>query len=108
HDQKGQPTALVVNQDNKVELHQLVTSRTFGQDWVVDSGLNPGDRVIVQGTEKVRPGATVKPVAAQLPPPPPGSDAVADAAPAASGAPATPQGDSLHTAQAASAASGAQ
>jgi len=108
HDQKGQPTALVVNQDNKVELHQLVTSRTFGQDWVVDSGLNPGDRVIVQGTEKVRPGATVKAVAAQLPPPPPGPDAVADAAPAASGAPATPQGDSVHTAQAASAASGAQ
>ncbi|MBV8626500.1 MAG: efflux RND transporter periplasmic adaptor subunit [Paraburkholderia sp.] len=108
HDQKGQPTALVVNQDNKVELHQLVTSRTFGQDWVVDSGLNPGDRVIVQGTEKVRPGATVKSVAAQLPPPPPGSGAMADAAPAASGAPAAPQGASLHTAQAASAASGAQ
>ena len=67
HDQKGQPTALVVGADNKVALRQLVTSGTFGDKWVVDSGLNPGDRVIVQGTEKARPGATVKPVDAQLP-----------------------------------------
>ena len=68
HDQKGTPTALVVGADNKVALRQLVTSRTYGANWVVESGLNPGDRVIVQGTEKVRPGAQVKPVAAQLAP----------------------------------------
>ena len=77
HDQKGQPTALVVGADNKVALRQLVTSGTYGDKWVVDSGLNAGDRVIVQGTEKARPGSTVKPVDAQLP---------ADAAQAASGA----------------------
>ncbi len=40
HDQKGQPTALVVGPDNKVALHQLVTSGTYGDKWVVDSGLN--------------------------------------------------------------------
>jgi membrane fusion protein (multidrug efflux system) len=96
HDQKGTPTALVVGADNKVALRQLVTSRTYGSNWVVDSGLNPGDRVIVQGTDKVRPGMEVKTVAAQLPA---SSDAAAAAAPAASGA---------QTAQAASAASGAQ
>ncbi|QIE22656.1 Toluene efflux pump periplasmic linker protein TtgA [Caballeronia sp. SBC1] len=67
HDQKGQPTALVVGPDNKVALRQLVTSGTYGDKWVVDSGLNAGDRVIVQGTEKARPGSTVKPVDAQLP-----------------------------------------
>jgi membrane fusion protein, multidrug efflux system len=67
HDQKGQPTALVVGPDNKVALCQLVTSGTYGDKWVVDSGLNPGDRVIVQGTEKARPGSTVKAVDAQLP-----------------------------------------
>ena len=67
HDQKGQPTALVVGPDNKVALRQLVTSGTYGGKWVVDSGLNAGDRVIVQGTEKARPGTTVKPVDAQLP-----------------------------------------
>ncbi|KAG0189459.1 hypothetical protein DFQ28_003347 [Apophysomyces sp. BC1034] len=68
HDQKGTPTALVVGPDNKVALRALVTSRTYGANWVVESGLNPGERVIVQGTEKVRPGETVKPVPAQLPP----------------------------------------
>ena len=98
HDQKGQPTALVVGPDDKVSLRQLVASTTYQSNWVVESGLNPGDRVIVQGTEKVRPGATVKPVAAQLPATP-ASGAVAQGAPAASGA---------QTAQAASAASGAQ
>jgi membrane fusion protein (multidrug efflux system) len=37
HDQKGQPTALVVGDDNKVALHQLVTNGTFGNYWVVAS-----------------------------------------------------------------------
>ncbi|MEA3083981.1 MAG: rane fusion protein multidrug efflux system [Paraburkholderia sp.] len=98
HDQKGQPTALVVGQDNKVALRQLVTSGTYGSNWVVESGLKPGDRVIVQGTDKARPGQQVKPVAAQLPATP-ASDASAQGAPAASGA--------AQTAQPASAASGA-
>ncbi|WJF89710.1 efflux RND transporter periplasmic adaptor subunit [Paraburkholderia bonniea] len=100
HDQKGQPVALIVDKDNKVALRPLVTSATSGSNWVVESGLNPGDQVIVQGTDKVRPGMPVKAVPAKLPPPAtPGSDASAAAAPAsaASGAPAN----------AASAASGA-
>lgn len=98
HDQKGQPTALVVGNDNKVVLRQLVTSGTYGSNWVVESGLNPGDRVIVQGTDKAKPGMQVKTVAAQLPATP-ASDASAQGAPAASGA--------AQTAQPASAASGA-
>ncbi|MBW9103422.1 efflux RND transporter periplasmic adaptor subunit [Paraburkholderia phenoliruptrix] len=98
HDQKGQPTALVVGDDNKVALRQLVTSGTYGSNWVVESGLKPGDRVIVQGTDKARPGMQVKTVAAQLPNSP-ASGAAAQGAPAASG--------SAQTAQPASAASGA-
>ncbi|WP_434107223.1 efflux RND transporter periplasmic adaptor subunit [Paraburkholderia caffeinilytica] len=98
HDQKGQPTALVVNAANKVELRQLVTSGTYGSNWVVESGLNAGDRVIVQGTDKAHPGQDVKAVAAQLPATP-ASGAAAQGAPAASGA--------TQTAQPASAASGA-
>ncbi|MFM0596118.1 efflux RND transporter periplasmic adaptor subunit [Paraburkholderia dilworthii] len=98
HDQKGQPTALVVGDDNKVALRQLVTSGTYGSNWVVEGGLKAGDRVIVSGTEKARPGQQVKPVAAQLPATP-ASDASAQGAPAASGA--------AQTAQPASAASGA-
>jgi membrane fusion protein (multidrug efflux system) len=98
HDQKGQPTALVVGDDNKVVLRQLVTSGTYGSNWVVESGLKAGDRVIVQGTDKARPGQQVKAVAAQLPATP-ASDASAQGAPAASGA--------TQTAKPASAASGA-
>ncbi|MFP3565566.1 efflux RND transporter periplasmic adaptor subunit [Paraburkholderia sp. SIMBA_030] len=95
HDPKGQPTALVVDAQNKVEVRQLVTSSTYGSNWVVESGLNPGDRVIVLGTDKVRPGMTVKTVPAPMP----ASEAAAQGAPAASGA---------AMAQAASAASAAK
>jgi len=98
HDQKGQPTALVVGEDNKVALRQLVTAGTYGSNWVVESGLKPGDRVIVQGTDKAKPGMQVKAVAAQLPASP-ASGTAAQGAPAASGA--------AQTAQPASAASGA-
>ncbi|HEU0229257.1 MAG TPA: efflux RND transporter periplasmic adaptor subunit [Burkholderiaceae bacterium] len=62
HDAKGAPTALVVGPDDKVELRNLVANRIHGADWVVDSGLNPGDRVIVAGIQKVRPGMTVRAV----------------------------------------------
>jgi membrane fusion protein (multidrug efflux system) len=87
HDQKGQAVALVIGQGDKVELRSLVTSGTYGSNWVVDSGLNPGDRVIVNGVEKAKPGMQVKPVAAQLPAQP-ASDAQAANAPGASGTPA--------------------
>jgi membrane fusion protein (multidrug efflux system) len=64
HDQKGRANALVVGADNKVVERSLVTAGTYGSDWVVDSGLQPGDRVIVQGAGKVRPGMTVQAVPA--------------------------------------------
>ncbi len=67
HDPKGQPIALIVGPDDKVVLRHLVTAGTRGADWIVASGLNPGDRVIVQGTDKVHPETLVKPVPAQLP-----------------------------------------
>jgi membrane fusion protein (multidrug efflux system) len=70
HDAKGQPTVLVVGPDNKVAIRQIATSGTWGSNWVVESGLNPGERVVVNGVDKVKPGATVKPVAATLPPAP--------------------------------------
>ena len=82
HDPKGQPVALVVGADNKVVPHQLTTSGTQGQDWIVEGGLQAGDRVIVQGVDKVRPGATVKAVPATL--------AQAPAAAAGSSAAASP------------------
>ena len=61
HDQKGQPNALVVGADNTVELRTLVTDRAIGDQWLVSSGLKPGDRVIVEGIQAAKPGAKVAP-----------------------------------------------
>jgi membrane fusion protein (multidrug efflux system) len=63
-DQKGLPTALVVNAQKKVERRQLVTERAVGDAWLVTSGVEAGEQVIVEGLQKVRPGADVKPVPA--------------------------------------------
>jgi len=63
---KGQPTAWVVGKDDKVELHDLTVSRAIGNKWLVTSGLHDGDRLIVQGTQKVRPGMPVHPVTVNL------------------------------------------
>ncbi len=57
HNQRGEPTALVVGADNKVELRKLVTDRAIGDKWLVTQGLADGDKVIVTGVQKVRPGA---------------------------------------------------
>lgn len=62
----GQATALVVTADNKVEQRNIVADRAVGDQWLVTSGLRAGDRVIVEGTSKARPGATVRAVQAQL------------------------------------------
>jgi membrane fusion protein (multidrug efflux system) len=55
---KGEPTALVVN-GGKVELRVLVTDRAVNDAWLVTSGVKPGEQVIVEGLQKVRPGAQV-------------------------------------------------
>ncbi|MCP3724803.1 efflux RND transporter periplasmic adaptor subunit [Paraburkholderia sp. CNPSo 3272] len=108
HDQKGQASVYVVNQDNKVVPTPITTAGTQGQDWVVQSGLNAGDRVIVQGTDKVKPGAQVKPVPAQLPPPPPQGAPSADMATASGYANAASAASGPKAASAAPAASAAQ
>jgi membrane fusion protein, multidrug efflux system len=61
HNQKGQPTALVVDPDNTVELRTITTDRAIGDQWLVTSGLKPGDRVIVEGIQSAKPGAKVAP-----------------------------------------------
>jgi membrane fusion protein (multidrug efflux system) len=63
-DQKGLPVALLVNAEGKVERRQLVTDRVVGSAWLVSDGVKPGDQVIVEGLQKVRPGAQVKAVPA--------------------------------------------
>ncbi|EBX4280517.1 multidrug efflux RND transporter periplasmic adaptor subunit AcrA [Salmonella enterica subsp. enterica serovar Napoli] len=57
---RGDATVLVVGADNKVETHQIVASQAIGDKWLVTDGLKAGDRVVVSGLQKVRPGAQVK------------------------------------------------
>jgi membrane fusion protein (multidrug efflux system) len=54
---KGEATALVLNKEGKVEQRVLATANTVGDQWLVKSGLAAGDRVIIEGLQKVRPGA---------------------------------------------------
>lgn len=61
---KGEATALVVGANHQLEQRQLVAERTVGDRWLVTSGLAAGDRLVVDGLQKVRPGATVTPVEA--------------------------------------------
>ena len=58
--QRGQATTMVVNKDNKVELRIIETGQAFGSNWLVTKGLEPGDRVIVAGLQKIKPDVTVQ------------------------------------------------
>jgi len=78
--QKGEATALVLNKENKVEQRILATSGTQGDKWLITSGLAAGDRVIIEGVQKVRPGA---PAAVAAAPAAPVAGAGAKSAPAA-------------------------
>ena len=60
-DQRGRPTALVVNAENVVEQKQLTIARARDSFWIVTDGLASGDRIIVEGLQKTRAGATVEP-----------------------------------------------
>jgi membrane fusion protein, multidrug efflux system len=64
---KGEATAFVVGPDNKVEERSVVTTQAIRDKWLVTSGLKSGDRLIVEGTAKIKAGSTVKSVAVSLP-----------------------------------------
>ena len=56
----GDPTVLVIDKDGKAATRIIQTSRAIGDSWVVSGGLAPGERVIVDGLQKVRPGVAVR------------------------------------------------
>jgi len=62
HDPRGNATALVLAPDGKVELRVLELGEASGDKWVVKSGLKAGDQLIVDGLQKVKPGATAQAV----------------------------------------------
>jgi membrane fusion protein (multidrug efflux system) len=66
-DPKGAATVMVVGAKGAAEPRVVVTAQTVGDKWLVTSGLNPGDQVIVEGLQKVRPGAPVKPAVITAP-----------------------------------------
>ena len=83
-DERGNPTAMVVGADNKLQPRQLTAPRTIGDNWLVTAGLKPGDRVVMEGAMMLRPGMPVKAV--------PFNPNAAPAQPGAPGQP--PQGQS--------------
>lgn len=72
---KGEPTAMVVGENNMVEVRVLQTSRAVGNQWLITGGLKVGDQVIVNNLQRIRPGSPVKPAPA-TPSASPGAPAV--------------------------------
>lgn len=64
---RGEASVFVVNAGNKAAERKVEASRAVGSDWVVTGGLKPGDKVIVQGVAKIKPGAPIRPVPASKP-----------------------------------------
>jgi len=56
---RGDASAMIVDKDNKVEVRQLQTGAAIGNKWLVTEGLQDGDRVIISGLQKVKPGVQV-------------------------------------------------
>ncbi|WP_349496855.1 multidrug transporter subunit MdtE [Escherichia coli] len=56
HNAQGKATALILDKDDVVQLREIEASKARGDQWVVTSGLQAGDRVIVSGLQRIRPG----------------------------------------------------
>jgi membrane fusion protein (multidrug efflux system) len=61
-DPKGNPVALIVDGSDKVAQRKITVDRAIGDRWLISEGLKPGDRLIVEGIQKARPGTSVKAV----------------------------------------------
>ena len=58
---QGKYLVAVVGADNKVDIRPVTVGERVGTEWIISKGLQPGEQVIAEGTQKVRPGATVTP-----------------------------------------------
>jgi len=59
-DPKGNPVTLIIDAEGKIQQRRLTLDRAIGDKWLVSSGLASGDRVVVEGMQKVRPGVSVR------------------------------------------------
>jgi membrane fusion protein (multidrug efflux system) len=58
---QGSYQVAVVGTDNKIDIRTVKVGEKVGADWIIEDGLRPGERVVVEGTQKVRPGLLVTP-----------------------------------------------
>ncbi len=61
-DPKGDPFILLVNGEREVEQRRVTIERSMGNQWLISSGLSSGERIILEGSQRVRSGDTVNPV----------------------------------------------
>jgi membrane fusion protein (multidrug efflux system) len=87
-DMQGKYLVAVVGADNKVAIRPVKTAERIGSDWIIEEGLKPGEKIVVEGTQKVKPDMTVNP---QPFDPEAAAKAAAKAAAPAQGAPAKPE-----------------
>lgn len=65
HNAQGKATALILDQENVVQLREINAVKAVGNQWLVTTGLHPGDRVIVSGLQRIRPGIKARILAAK-------------------------------------------
>ena len=61
-DTKGNPFVYIVDKENKVQIRPIQVDRAIGDRWLVSEGLQVGEQVIIEGVQRIMPGAQVKPV----------------------------------------------
>jgi membrane fusion protein (multidrug efflux system) len=66
HNSKGEATVVIVEKDNKVAERVVKADRAIQGEWLITAGLAPGDRVVLDGLQKIKPGVEVKPVPAAI------------------------------------------
>jgi membrane fusion protein (multidrug efflux system) len=86
-DPKGNTSVMILGADGVVQPRPVKVSHAIGDRWLVEEGLKPGEQVIVEGLQKIRPGAPARAVAPGAPPAPVGDPAAAKSAPAAAEGP---------------------
>jgi membrane fusion protein (multidrug efflux system) len=82
-DSSGASQVYVIKSDDTAELRAVVTGRSTGDRWIIEQGLKAGEKVVVEGFQKLRPAAkvTAAPWKPLVPPAPAAGDKAADAAP---------------------------